>query len=160
MKKLAILIIISIAFAACAPSIYKKWESEIAKDLTYAQVASDPDMYKGKTVYWGGVIVKTQNTEKGSVIEVLQKPVANYIPERTDTSQGRFLVNSSQFLDSAIYAPGRTIVVVGEILGSQKQLLDRMEYTYPLLKAKDIELIKRDTGGFRPGVDIGFGVLF
>ena len=66
----------------------------------------------------GGVIVASRNAKEGTFIEILQKPLdSDGRPLDTDATEGRFLVQSDEFLDSAVYHRGRLITVVAEVAG-------------------------------------------
>ncbi len=85
----------------------------------------------------GGMIVAARNTKEGTLIEILQKPLdTDGRPLDTDSSEGRFLVQSETFLDSAVYHPGRLATVVAEVIGRKEQPLDEIVYSYPLLIMK------------------------
>lgn len=125
----------------CAPVIYKQLREQVAKELTLGLVLKDPDAYKSKTVLWSGVIINSVNLKEGTMIEVLQKPAdAQGKPKDVDESEGRFLALKIGYLDVAIYSQGRKVTIVGEIQGKKVQSLSEIEYTYPLIQAKDIHL--------------------
>ena len=147
-------------FVGCAgPTIYYDYKEQVTEEITFSQVVQDPERHKGKTIYWGGTIVSTLNMEIGTQIEVLQKPLdSRKIPQKTDQSEGRFLVRYPQYLDPAIYAPKRDIVVVGKISGSRKKPLGEMEYNYPLISAKEVQLIKEKPTKTQPSIGLGLGI--
>ncbi len=129
------------SLSGCAPVISKQIRAEVSRELTLSVVAKDPEAYKGKIVLWSGVIISAMNLKEGTMIEVLQKP-ADYEgkPSDVDYSEGRFLVIDPRYLDVAIYTQGRMITVAGEVRGKKVQPLGEMEYTYPLISAKEIYL--------------------
>ncbi len=129
------------SFNGCAPVISKQLREQVAKELTFGVVAKDPEAYKGKTVLWIGVIISSVNLQEGTMIEVLQKPAdTRGKPNDVDKSEGRFLALYPGYLDVAIYNGGRKVTVAGEIQGKRIQRLGEIEYTYPLISAKEIHL--------------------
>ncbi|MBN2569283.1 MAG: Slp family lipoprotein [Deltaproteobacteria bacterium] len=134
------------SFTGCAPVISKQLRGLAAKDLTLSTVLKNPDAYKGKVILWSGVIINSVNLKKGTMIEVLQKPADRRgRPIDVDDSEGRFLVLNSGYLDVAIYRQGRKVTVAGEIQGKKIQSLGEIEYTYPLISAKEIYLWRVET---------------
>ena len=102
----------------------------------------------------GGEIIAVKNAVDGTSIEVLQKPLDNDgRPLETDISEGRFLIHTDQFLDSAVYQPGRPITVIGEIDGYKIMPIDEIMYRYPLLDEKFIQLWR-----LSPGPRFFFGI--
>jgi outer membrane lipoprotein len=129
------------SFAGCGPVISKEIRDEVSKGLTLSMVAKDPEAYKGKTVLWSGLIISALNLQEGTMIEVLQKPSDfQGKPKDVDDSEGRFLVLVPRYLDVAIYTQGREVTVAGKIRGKKTQSLGEMEYTYPLISARETYL--------------------
>ena len=111
--------------------------------IALAQVVKNPEAYKGRTVLWGGKIMRVVNKKEGTLIEVLQLPLdINDRPKDVDTSQGRFLALQPGYLDVAIYRPGREVTIVGKVQAIKKLPLGEIEYSYPFLKVKGIHLWK------------------
>jgi outer membrane lipoprotein len=125
----------------CAPVISKQLREQVAKELTLGVVLKNPDLYKGKTILWSGVIISSVNLKEGTMIEVLQKP-ANMEgrPKDVDESEGRFLALNPSYLDVAIYSQGRKVTVGGAVQGKKIQRLGEIEYSYPLIRVKEIHL--------------------
>ena len=129
------------AFSGCAPVISKQLRAQVARELTLSEVLKAPEAYKGKTVLWSGVIISSVNLKEGTMLEVLQKPAdIQGKPKDVDESEGRFLALNPSYLDVAIYNSGRKVTIVGEIQGKRIQRLGEIDYTYPLISAKEIHL--------------------
>jgi len=104
-------------------------------------VLKDSEAYKGKNVLWSGVIISSVNLKEGTMLEVLQKPAdMQGKPKDVDESEGRFLALYPGYLDVAIYNGGRKVTVAGEVQGKKIQHLGEIDYTYPLISAKEIHL--------------------
>ncbi len=127
-------------FAGCAP--ISRQLREKAESLSFAEVFKNPEIHKGKIVIWGGEVIHTTNQkDKTSLMEVLQRPLDwGEEPDRAKPSGGRFLVLVQEFLDPHIYRNGKKVTVAGEIIGEKTQLLGQFEYRYPLLLSKEIYL--------------------
>jgi len=129
------------SLTGCAPVISKQLREQAAKELTLSVVLKNPDAYKGKTVLWSGVIISSVNLKEGTMIEVLQKPAdMEGRPKDVDESEGRFLALKPGYLDVAIYSQGRNVTVAGEVQGKRIQRLCEIEYSYPLIRVKEIHL--------------------
>ena len=137
--------------AGCTPVISKQLREEAAKELTLSVVLKNPDDCKGKSVFWGGVIISSVNLKEGTMIEVLQKPSdMQGKPKNVDESEGRFLALNPGYLDVAIYNRGRKVTVAGEVQGKKMQRLGEIEYSYPLISVKEIHLwpLEKEERGF------------
>jgi len=129
------------SIAGCAQVISKQLMEQVARELTFSEVLKNTEAYKGKTVLWSGVIISSVNLKEGTMIEVLQKPAdIQGKPKDVDESEGRFLALYPGYLDVAIYNGGRKVTVAGEIQGKKIQRLGEIDYTYPLISAKEIHL--------------------
>lgn len=111
------------------------------RHISLSQVVQNYEACRGKTVLWGGEIVRCINKKEGTLIEILQLPLdSSNRPKTVDISQGRFLTLSPGYLDGIIYRPKREVTVMGEIQGLEIHPLGETEYTYPFLKAKTVHL--------------------
>ncbi len=142
-KKTGILLMALLAgalLASCAP-VSKEVMSRVDETLTYQVVKQDPEVYRGRTVLWGGVIVQTVNRQNETLLFVRQTELDfEKRPKDLDRSAGRFIVRYAGFLDPNIYKEGREITVGGDIAGSQVLPLENTQYTYPMVAAREIHL--------------------
>lgn len=142
--------------SACAPVFPKEVTDRIDRHVFFKELKSDPDRFKGIWVMLGGVIVSSKNMQEGTLIEVLQKPLdSDGRPLETDQTEGRFLVESDQFLDSAVYHRERLITIVGEVAGKKAMPIDEIMYQFPLISAKALHLWSPASG---PHFFFGIGV--
>lgn len=114
------LLLFAILLPGCAHVVSKESRDKVDMGISPIDVLKDPDMYKGKFVILGGIIASSINTEEGTYIEMVQKPL-DYRgrPEDTDILLGRFLILYEDYLDTAIYSRGREVTVVGEVVGKR-----------------------------------------
>ena len=87
----------------------------------------------------------------------IDKIVKNGRPENLDQSEGRFIVQTNQLLDPAIYQKDMLLTVVGTLKGSKVLSIGGFEYTYPLVKLIEIKLCPKGMQ-IRPIIHFGIGV--
>jgi outer membrane lipoprotein len=145
--------------AGCAPVFSRQALDQVDRSISFHELQSDPEHYQGKWVMLAGVIINTNNTNEGTFVEVLQKPMGRRgRPLDTDVTGGRFIISSAQFLDAAVYLPGRLITVIGEAAGRKVQPIGEIEYRYPVVTAKELHLWEPSAGPqFMFGVGIYHG---
>jgi outer membrane lipoprotein len=130
----------AIFISSCAP-VSKEVMRQVDESVTYRAVQQDPQKYAGKTVLWGGVIIETTNRPGETILQVRQTELdIEKRPKNLDSSAGRFMVRHTGFLDPAIYQAGREVTVAGEIVGAEILPLGGIQYTFPVLQAKEIHL--------------------
>jgi outer membrane lipoprotein len=148
-----------LTFSGCATTEKKAGEPAPYEKIPFSEILASPEEYKGRTVRLGGVIITTENREKETVLEILEKPLSQTgRPKSGDDSGGRFKVVFAEFLDKAIYRADRSVTIIGEITGMETAPIGEAEYNYPLLSGKEIRLWKE--GGYYdwPRMHIGIGV--
>lgn len=142
--------------AGCAPPFSRETLDKVNRNVSFQELQKEPEKFKGTWVMLGGMIIASKNAKEGILMEILQKPLDTHgRPLQTDSTEGRFLVQSDTFLDSAVYHEGRLITVVAEVIGSKKLPLDDIMYPYPLLIVKDLHLWDPSQG---PRFFFGIGV--
>ena len=142
-KKLMGILLLILSLTGCAHIISKDILKEVDKEISFEELLKDPERYQGKTVLLGGVIVKTENKQDGTLIEIYQTELDHYgKPINTDVSDGRFLALYDEFLDSEIYRKGREVTVAGTVKGGEVIKLGEIDYNYPYLVIKEIHLWK------------------
>jgi outer membrane lipoprotein len=122
---------------SCASVISREYREKAVKDVSFSQVAKDPEKYLDETFIFGGTIVETRVTKEGSEIEVIQNPIDRYgdIVDK-DVSEGRFLISSPGHLDPLIYRSNRVITMAGRLIGVKRKTMGEKEYTYPVFGAE------------------------
>ena len=154
MKRIRLLIIILFIMNGCAHVVSQDMREQVDKELSPAALFKTPEQHTGKTVILGGTIISAKNTDQGTYIEVLQKPL-DYRgrPEDTDISYGRFIIYHQEYLDAAIYSTGKDITAAGTVLGTVLRPLGEIEYPYLLIMAREIHLF-----GLRTFLPIQFSI--
>jgi len=146
--------------AGCAHVISKGVLQEVDTSVSYAQLSEDPNAYTGKTVLLGGDIIETQNFPDKTLVLVLQRPLGSRgQPGEGDVSEGRFIITSSEFLDPAIYSPGRKLTVAGTVAGKEEHPLGEITYTYPVIEKRELYLwAEEESASDEPRVHFGVGI--
>ncbi len=127
--------------AGCAAPFSEGIKSQVNESITLDQVAANQKAYQGTLVMWSGVILSTLPREKGTVIEILERPYdSQKRPRDVDTTRGRFLARYNGFLDPAVFCQGRDITVAGRISGSESAKIGEYAYTYPVVELQEYRL--------------------
>ena len=135
------LIIIMGSGCAIKPIAKEYRQQAAAEDVTFSMVLANPDAFVGDVVLWGGIIIETKNFKNGTNIIVLETPLyGSERPRARGFSRGRFIAQSSKFLDPVIYRPGKKITVAGVVKGKEAQPLGETKYTYPVVSVKQMVL--------------------
>jgi outer membrane lipoprotein len=140
--KTSFLLLLTFLIAGCSV-ISRDIRREVDRTVTLPMVQTNPDGYKGKKVIWGGIILSSKNLADKTVIEVLQTPldISDMVTDK-EHSQGRFLVESSVYLDTYLYKAGREIIVAGIIKGITIQKIGELDYAYPVLEPMQMRVFK------------------
>lgn len=114
-----------------------------ANQISFLQVKSAPDSYRGQSVLFGGEVLSARRLKEGTRVEILQLPLDRLGEPGTDRtkSEGRFIAMHREFLDPATIPPGTRVTVTGELTGSITLPLDEMEYSFPVIEARHIEVL-------------------
>ena len=151
--------VLLLIFPGCATTKKEPDAGAAYEEIAFSEILKSPETYKGKIVRLGGLIVTTENREKETVLEVLEKPLSRRgRPKGEKVSGGRFMVVFEEFLDQAIYRRNRAVTVVGEVVGAKIGTIGEASYTYPLLSGRDIHLWEEGGYFYGPRMHIGIGV--
>ncbi len=141
MRTVSTLTLFSLAvLTACAP-ISQDIRKQAEASAPFAEIQKDPDRFRGTVVVWGGVIVETTNLKESTAIKVMQTSLDfQERPTDVDRSEGRFIIRVDRFLDPDIFKKGRQVTVGGEIVGRETQPIGEIQYSYPVVQAKELRL--------------------
>jgi outer membrane lipoprotein len=135
------LMVLAFTAVGCSHVISDAVRQQVDTQVTFQALHANPEAFKGRIVLFGGQIVETQNTQEGTVLEVVQKPLDSYDrPALTDYSEGRFMALCDRYLDAAVYTKDRGVTVAGRVLGARAGQIGEMQYTYPLLSCLELHL--------------------
>jgi len=144
--------------SGCTAGISQLSRSKVTYTDTFSTLQKTPDTYKGEVVMIGGRIIEAQTSPSLSEIFVLQLALdTGGRPVNPDQSEGRFIVQTKQFLDPAIYQKDMLLTVVGTLKGSKVESIGGLEYSYPLIELIEIKLWPKEMQT-RPMIHFGIGV--
>ena len=142
----------------CATGISQLSRSKVTYAGTFSELQKAPDVYKDEIIMLGGKILETNVSSTLSQLTVLQLALGNNgRPVNFDQSHGRFMVESKQFLDPAIYQKGMLLTLVGTLKGSKTRAIGGFDYVYPLVEPIEIKLWPIEILT-QPRFHFGFGV--
>ena len=142
----------------CAAGISQQSRSKVTYTGSFSALQKTPDAYKGEVILLGGRIIEVKTSPPLSELYVLQLALgASGRPVNSDQSQGRFIVQTKQFLDPAVYQKDLFLTLVGTLKGSKVLPIGGFEYAYPLVEPLEIKLWPKEIQT-QPVIHFGFGV--
>src|SRR5687768_15656576 len=134
---------LSLVASGCATSF------DIGKadpSVTPREAAQNPALVQKREVAWGGTIVNGKNLNDNTQLEVVAYPLDDNNRPRPDGGpQGRVLIIHPGYLETADYAPGRQVTVVGVVTETRSGKVGEAPYTYPVVTATRLHLWPRET---------------
>lgn len=139
------LVLPALLVGGCATAFPESVMRTVDTRITADELASQPAALKGARVILGGDILTVQPRPGLTEVELLTRRLrGDDSPERGDRSPGRALLHTPEFLDPAVYAPGRRITVIGEVTGVEERKIGEVPYRYPVITVERIRLWPRD----------------
>jgi outer membrane lipoprotein len=139
------IIVIALSLISCAAPVFRKpVMDEATLNIPFSDLRSHPASYKGRLFIFGGAILRTRVSGKGSLIEAFYIPVdAKGRLTNLRPSQEWFLAlypKDKGLLDPEIYTGGREITIAGEFIRNRAGKIGKKRYTYPFFRIKEIHL--------------------
>lgn len=126
--------------------------------VTPAEAAKNVPGMLNHTVAWGGLIANAKNLKDKSELEVVAYPLdSDNAPDSSAKPTGRFIVVQPGYLETADYAPGRLITVVGTVTETRTGTVGEAKYVYPVVVASKLQLWPRPYRDRRDS-NIHFGI--
>lgn len=111
------------------------------RNLTPQQAVQAIGSVSQQSVAWGGVIIAGKNLADATQFEIVSYPLDDQNrPDVTATPGTRFIAVSPGYLETADYAPGREVTVIGVIQESRSGKVGEANYIYPVVGAARIHL--------------------
>ncbi|MBI3546385.1 MAG: Slp family lipoprotein [Gammaproteobacteria bacterium] len=128
--------------------------------VTPQEAAKDVPGMLNHTVAWGGVIATAKNLKDKTELEVVAYPLdASHRPDSAAPPTGRFIVIQPGYLETADYAPGRLVTVVGDVSETRRGTVGEAPYVYPIVAASKLQLWPKPASEPRePRFHFGVGV--
>jgi outer membrane lipoprotein len=122
-------------FLIACSSLPKTIQDPPSYDLQLENVAGQAENYVNHPIRWGGKIVTVNNDNEQSLLQIVQFPLNSYGKPVVDKdSQGRFLLQTEQFLDPEVYKPGKLVTFSGTIHSEQQRLIDKKTLYLPVVQ--------------------------
>ena len=130
------------------------------RQTTPEETAKNIKAVQDRMVAWGGVIATAKNMKDKTELEVVGYPLdSENRPDNDAKPIGRFIVTQSGYLETADYAPGRLITVVGTVTETRAGAVGEAKYVYPVVTVNRLHLWPRYNGGrSEPSFHFGLGV--
>lgn len=130
-----------VLLGGCQPRVPLEIREPLPGSPSVSIVQQDIKPYVGTFVRWGGVIVSVENRTDETWLEIVSKELDNDgKPLKNDVSLGRFLVRREEFLDPAVYRPGREVTVYGVVKALVTRKIGERPYAYPVVRAERLYL--------------------
>jgi outer membrane lipoprotein len=111
------------------------------EDYQLKHVVLNVDNFVGKSVRWGGKVIKVNNDEKFSTIQMVQFPLNGFgKPLPTKSSQGRFSSQSQKFLDPVIFEEGTLVTFAGTVLSTETIKVDKKSLLVPIINITEFHI--------------------
>ncbi len=97
----------------------------------------------GETVRWGGTIAKVENTEQGTSLQIVSRPLSTWgRPIHNDKTDGRFIAHVDDFLDPVIVKAGKDVTLIGVLTDVTEGKVGETVYQFPVLTVSQIKIWK------------------
>ncbi|MFT5657821.1 MAG: outer membrane lipoprotein [Gammaproteobacteria bacterium] len=153
-----VLLVVTSLLAACASTPTFNTAGVDLK-LTPEAVLAQSSTSLGQTALWGGTILRLQNLEDSTRIEILAYPLdSTQRPDPNNKPLGRFMIHQPGFLDPANYSQGRLISVLGQVGESQDAKIGDSSYIYPVIDAQQLKLWPEKKSNTQGHFSFGLGI--
>ncbi|MCP4747397.1 MAG: hypothetical protein GY874_14840 [Desulfobacteraceae bacterium] len=144
MRKRSIFLLILFSFllhiTGCAGPISKQTRAQVTYYGPFRPIQQNPEQYRGEVTILGGKIIGHETDDTGTRLVILHLPLdSNERPRDSDQSEGRFILQSKEFLDPVIFAKGVLITAAGRLIEGQKLPIGQMQYLYPVFDLMEIQ---------------------
>lgn len=168
MRALGIALLLSLMLGCAGTGADK--DRSAPRSPTPQQVVDAPQRHGGKLVEWGGVILESRNLRERSELEILAYPLrGSGRPEPERPPLGRFIGIRPGYVETANFAPGRLVTLIGPIAGVRGTRIGEAEQSLPELEIQDAYLwtvppayerprFRLGIGGGNRGVGVGIGI--
>lgn len=121
------------ALSACS-NVPKQIQTAPNNDVQLSQVRSQVESFSDQQVRWGGEVVAVENNNDVSIIQIVQYPLNHYgKPIPNNSSDGRFLARTTEFIDPVVYKQGTLLTFTGNINGEAIRKVDKKELLMPVI---------------------------
>ena len=156
---LTALLVILAHLAGCATALSREAMALASPAVQPDAVLANPQGFIGHTLLVTGPILRLENRQDDTFLEVLGYPTtARGFPDTSEPALGRFLLRYPGYLDGMIYRPGRSIAAAGRVVGEQNAAGGEITPREPLLQTLELALLPEHPTYFSP-IFIGIGIM-
>ncbi|MGD8588348.1 MAG: Slp family lipoprotein [Chromatiales bacterium] len=128
-------LIAGLALTGCASPIPDLIKNAPPNDIRVEEVQQKPNAFIGAQVRWGGDIIRVENLERTTMIEVLSRRLfADGKPDAGSSSEGRFKIAVPGFVEPTRFPKDRRITVRGRVAQVVKGKVGAYQYPYPVVE--------------------------
>lgn len=164
MKRLIILFSMTLIACSSMPPILK---NAPVVNVQLNEVRINVNGFQSTPVRWGGTIIEVENEANVSRIQILYYPLdSSGRPKLHESTQGRFIIQSQNFLDPAIYKKDAEITVTGIVNGAVQRTIGQRVLQLPVVDIENSFLWPEEQDkyyyppyctGYYPSLYYGFG---
>lgn len=126
--RVPLLVALVVLLDGCVSAFPDEVMRSVDRALTVAELQRGPMAHVNKRVMIGGEILATRPRPGETEMELLSRHLASDgSPERSDLSDGRVLIKTTEFLDPAVYGEGRRVTVVGTVTGEEQRKIGELD---------------------------------
>ncbi len=128
--------LVGLGLVACANAPF---EGQLLPNLRVNEVVDVGA--NGETVRWGGTIASIENSDEGSIVEIVSRPLNAWgRPKRNDQSDGRFIARIEEVMDSEKVKQGMDVTTIGELIAVEEGLVGEMLYKFPVMTVSKVKV--------------------
>ena len=156
----AVALTLVVLLVGCANQPLQTDEFTVSTLTPRAAVADDLDPQSAAmTVLWGGVILSSINLADSTRLEILAYPLDRLQrPLQARDAQGRFVVDIAGYVETADYAEGRLVTILGTLTDRLEGTIGEARYRWPLIQADQWHLWRPGDEYQQPRFTFGIGV--
>ena len=115
-------------------NIPKQITTAPSNDLQLNEIQGQIENFANQDVRWGGEVVSVENNNDASILQIVQYPLNHYgKPIINQSSDGRFLAKTTEFIDPVVYKKGTLLTFTGTLNGEDVRKVDQKELIMPVL---------------------------
>lgn len=157
--RLAALLLILAQLLGCATALSRETMAQVSPNIQPEAVLANPQGFIGQTLLVAGPILRLENRENGTLLEILGYPTTSRgFPNTSEPALGRFLLRHPGYLDGMIFRLGRSVAAAGRVVGAQPATVGETVQREPLLQALELTLLPEHPTYFSP-IFIGIGIM-
>ena len=133
-RRVALALVATALLGACAARLPAPLREAPVVRFTPIEVQQDPGRTLGQRVRWGGSIIAVINQERGTLVEVLARPLDREGRPREDAAaEGRFIARLAGFVDPEELPVQRSLTVAGRVVDLETRPVGEYPYLYPVV---------------------------